>query len=308
MDSLNYHHLQLFWVVAKEGGVTRASKQLRLAHPTISAQIHALEESLGEPLFTRAGRRLVLTDVGRLVYRYAEDIFALGRELVDAVKGRPTGRPVILEVGIADSLSKLVVRRLLDPALHLPEAVRIVCREDRHDRLLGDLSTHSLDVILTDTALAPGGGVRAFHHLLGECDVSFFASAKLAQEVRPEFPGSLDGAPLLLPSGSALRSALDQWFDMKGIRPRVIAEFQESSLLEVFGQDGVGIFPSPSAVEEAVAKQYNVEVVGRTDEVRERFYAISGERRIKNPAVIAICEAARHDLLNEAAARRGRGR
>jgi LysR family transcriptional activator of nhaA len=301
VDTLNYHHLRLFWVVAKEGGVTRASRQLRLAHPTISAQIHALEESLGEPLFTRVGRRLVLTDVGRLAYRYAEDIFALGRELVDAVKGRPTGRPVILEVGIAAALSKLVVFRLLEPALHLPEAVRIVCREDRHDRLLADLSTHSLDVILTDTALVPGGGVRAFHHLLGECGVTFFASATLAQEVAPKFPASLDGAPLLLPSGSALRSALDQWFDMLGIRPRVIAEFEDSSLLKVFGQDGIGIFSSPSVVEAAVVKQYNVEVVGRTDEVRERFYAISGERRIKNPAVMAICQSARQELFGTAA-------
>ena len=297
MDTLNYHHLRLFWVVAKEGGVSRASKLLRLAHPTVSAQIHALEESLGEPLFTREGRRLVLTDVGRLVYRYADDIFALGRELVDAVKGRPTGRPVVLEVGIADALSKLVVRRLLEPALHLPEAVRIVCREDRHDRLLADLSTHSLDVVLTDTALVPGGGVRAYHQLLGECGVTFFARANLAQEIAPRFPSSLDGAPLLLPAGSALRSALDQWFDEKGVRPRVVAEFEDSSLLKVFGQDGIGIFPSPSVVEAAIAKQYNVEVVGRADEVRERFYAISGERRIKNPAVAAICEAARHELF-----------
>jgi LysR family transcriptional activator of nhaA len=300
MDTLNYHHLRLFWVVAKEGGVSRASKLLRLAHPTVSAQIHALEQSLGEQLFTREGRRLVLTDVGRLVYRYADDIFALGRELVDAVKGRPTGRPVILEVGIADALSKLVVRRLLEPALHLPEAVRLVCREDRHDRLLAALSTHSLDVVLTDTALVPGGGVRAYHHLLGECGVTFYASATLAREVTPGFPGSLDGAPLLLPAGSALRSALDQWFEEKGVRPRVIAEFEDSSLLNVFGQDGVGIFLSPSVVEAAVARQHNVEVVGRTDEVRERFYAISGERRIKNPAVVAIREAARHELFGTA--------
>jgi LysR family transcriptional regulator, transcriptional activator of nhaA len=297
LDALNYHHLRLFWVVAKEGGVSHAGKRLRLAHPTISAQIHALEEALGEPLFTRTGRRLVLTDVGRVVYRYAEDIFALGRELTDAVKGRPTGRPVLLEVGIADALSKLVVRRLLEPALHLPEAVRIVCREDRHDRLLADLSTHSLDVVLTDTALVPGAGVRAYQHALGECGVTFFADAKLAAEMKREFPRSFDGAPFLLPAASALRSALDQWFDTLGIRPRVVAEFEDSSLLEVFGRDGVGIFPTPSVVEAAVAKQYSVDVIGRTDEVQERFIAISGERRLKNPAVVAIFEAARHELF-----------
>lgn len=302
MESLNYHHLRLFWVVAKEGGVSRASKHLRLAHPTVSAQIHALEEALGEKLFARVGRRLVLTDVGDLVFRYADDIFALGKELVDAVKGRPTGRPVVLEVGIADALSKLVVRRILDPALHLPEAVRVVCREDRHDRLLAELAMHSLDVVLTDTPLVPGAGVRAYHHLLGECGVTFLAEAKLAKQYASGFPASLDGAPVLLPSGSALRSALDQWLDAQGLRPRVVAEFEDSSLLKVFGQDGVGIFPSPSVVEGAVARQYGVEVVGRTDEVRERFYVISGERRIKNPAIIAIRDAARVELFGASAA------
>lgn len=302
MESLNYHHLRLFWVVAKEGGVSRASKHLCLAHPTVSAQIHALEEALGEKLFARVGRRLVLTDVGDLVFRYADDIFALGKELVDAVKGRPTGRPVVLEVGIADALSKLVVRRILDPALHLPEAVRVVCREDRHDRLLAELAMHSLDVVLTDTPLVPGAGVRAYHHLLGECGVTFLAEAKLAKQYASGFPASLDGAPVLLPSESALRSALDQWLDAQGLRPRVVAEFEDSSLLKVFGQDGVGIFPSPSVVEGAVARQYGVEVVGRTDEVRERFYVISGERRIKNPAIIAIRDAARVELFGSSAA------
>jgi LysR family transcriptional regulator, transcriptional activator of nhaA len=298
MDALNYHHLRLFWVVAKEGGVSRASQQLRLAHPTVSAQIHALEEALGAPLFTRVGRRLVLTDVGRLVYRYADDIFALGRELVDAVNGKPTGRPVVLEVGICDALSKLVVRRLLEPALHLPEAVRMVCREDRHDRLLAELASHSLDVVLTDAALPPGSGVRAYHHILGECGVTFFATSELAGRHGRDFPSSLDGAPLLLPAGSALRTALDEWFDAKGVRVRVTAEFEDSSLLETFGQDGVGIFPSPSVVENAVARLHNVAVVGRTDDVRERFYAISGERRIRNAAVAAICGSARDELFN----------
>jgi len=297
VESLNYHHLQLFWVVAREGGVSRASEQLRLSHPTISAQIHALEEALGEKLFTRVGRRLVLTDVGRLVYRYAEDIFALGKELIAAVNGASTGRPIVVEVGISDALSKVVVRRILDPALHLPAAVRIVCKEDRHDRLLADLSTHALDVVLTDTQLAPGASVQAHQHLLGECGVTFFGDAKLARQYASGFPASLDGAPVLLPSGSALRRALDQWFDAKQLRPRVVAEFEDSSLLNVFGQDGVGLFPSPSVVDEAVARQCRVEVVGRTDEVRERFYAICGERKIENPAVVAIRDAARDSLF-----------
>lgn len=298
MEWLNYHHLLYFWTVAREGGIAQASTKLRLAPPTISGQIHALEESLGEKLFQRAGRRLVLTEMGRLVFRYAEEIFSLGRELMNTVKGRPTGRPQRLRVGILDVLPKLVVRRLLAPVHTMPTPVQLVCHEDRGERLLGELSSHGLDVVLADTPLAQGSGVRAFNHLLGECGTTFFAPKALADKVRRGFPKSLDGQPILLPMpGSQVRRALDQWMAARELTPRIVAECEDSALLQVLGQDGLGIFPAPTVIADEVKRQYQVESCGATDEVRERFYAVSVERRLKHPAVVAISEAARGDLF-----------
>ncbi len=298
MDQLNYHHLRYFWAVAREGGLVAAGKVLRLSHPTLSAQIHALEGQLGEKLFTRVGRKLVLTDLGRTVYRYADEIFSLGRELVDAVQDRSSGKPLRLDVGVADVVPKLVVRRLLQPALDLPDPVRLVVREASQERLLADLSQHALDVVIADAPVPSGSSVRAFNHLLGETGVSFFGTAPLARAHRRGFPGSLEGAPLLLPLESlTLRRALNQWFERHHLRPRVVAEFEDSALLKVFGGDGLGIFAAPTVIEREVAAQHGVEVLGRTEEVRERFYAISVERRLKHPAVVAISDAARHRLF-----------
>ncbi len=303
MEWLNYHHLLYFWTVAREGSLVAAGKALKLSHPTLSAQIRALESRLDEQLFTRAGRGLVLTEMCRVVYRYADEIFSLGREMLDTVNGRSGGRPLRLDVGVADVVPKLVVRRLLQPALGGPEPVRLVCHEGRYEKLLADLTLHTLDLVIADAPLPPGSGVRAFHHLLGETSVSFFATKPLAARHRRGFPGSLDGAPLLLPlEGSPLRRALNQWFERHGVAPRVVAEFEDSALLKVFGTDGVGIFPAPTVLEADVARQYGVQVVGRAPEVRERFYAISVERKLKNPAVVAISEAARHDLFAKAKA------
>lgn len=294
MEWLNYHHLLYFWVVAREGGLAPASRVLRLAHPTLSGQIRQLEANLGEQLFDRTGRRLVLTDVGKTVFGYADEIFSLGRELMDVVKSRPTGRPVRLAVGIADVLPKLVARHLLDPALKLEEPVRLVCYEDRYERLLASLAVHELDVILTDAPVAPGSNVRAYSRLLGECGLTFFAAPALRGQCRGKFPQCLKGAPFLLPTDTTvLRRSLEQWFESHDLRPRIVAEFEDSALLKVFGQDGVGVFAMPSIVEGQIAEQYGVEALGRTDEVKERFYAISGERRLKNPAVVAICESAK---------------
>lgn len=303
MEWLNYHHLLYFWTVAREGSLVAAGKALKLSHPTLSAQIRALEGRLDEKLFTRAGRGLVLTEMGRVVYRYADEIFSLGREMLDTVNGRSGGRPLRLDVGVADVVPKLVVRRLLQPALGGPEPVRLVCHEGRYEKLLADLTLHTLDLVIADAPLPAGSGVRAFHHLLGETGVSFFATKPLAARHRRGFPRSLDGAPLLLPlEGSPLRRSLNQWFDRHGVAPRVVAEFEDSALLKVFGTDGVGIFPAPTVLEADVARQYGVQVVGRAPEVRERFYAISVERKLKNPAVVAISEAARHDLFAKAKA------
>ena len=298
MEWLNYHHLLYFWVVACHGSVTRAAAELRLAQPTVSTQLRTLEEVLGEKLFARTGRRLVLTDVGRLVFRYADEIFGLGRELLETVKGRPTGQPMRLTVGIADAVPKLIAYRLLRPALTGAEPVRIICREDKPDRLLAQLAAHGLDLVLSDAPIGPTTKVRAFNHLLGECGVTFFAAPALARTCRRGFPRSLGGAPMLLPTdNTALRRSLDDWFESEDIRPRVASEFEDSALLMAFGQAGMGLFPAPSAIERQVRSQYGVVVVGRLDAVCERFYAISGERRLKHPAVVAISEAARQRVF-----------
>jgi LysR family transcriptional regulator, transcriptional activator of nhaA len=298
MDWLNYHHLLYFWTVAREGSVAKAAARLRLTHPTVSAQIRALERSLGEKLFRRAGRGLALTEMGGIVLRYADEIFALGRELVDAVKDRPTGRPMRLAIGIDEVVPKLVVRRLLEPAMRLPGPIHLVCHEAHGPELLARLAGHALDVVISDSPLGGGSRVKAYSHLLGECGVTWFATAAQAGALRRRFPRSLAGAPVLLPTdNTALRRSLDQWLDRLGVRPRVVAEFEDGALLMAFGQDGHGAFPAPSAIERAVVAQHAVRVVGRIDAVRERYYAISVERRVKHPAVAAICDAARANLF-----------
>jgi LysR family transcriptional activator of nhaA len=271
---------------------------LRLAQSTISAQVKALEESLGEQLFTRSGRRLELTEVGRIVFRYADEIFSLGRELQDTLQGRPAGRPLKLEVGIADVVPKLVVMRLLEPALSLPEQVQLVCREDKPDCLIAALASHNLDVVLSDAPVDPSVPIRAFSHLLGECGTCFFAIQKIAASCRRGFPKSLDDAPMLLPTeNTMLRRSLEQWFSSKGIRPRIVGEFEDSALLRVFGQIGAGVFPATAVLVEDIKKQHRVQLLGQVNEVRQRFYAISVERRIKHPAVLAISEQARQKIF-----------
>jgi LysR family transcriptional activator of nhaA len=297
MDRLNYQHLFYFWMVAREGGLVPAGKVLRLSHPTLSAQIRTLEDHLGEQLFSRSGRKLALTEVGRTVLRYADEIFSLGSELVDTVQDRATGKPLRLQVGAVDAVPKLLVRRLLEPALNLPQPVRLVCHEGSFDRLLGDLAQHALDVVIADAPVPPGSVVRAHHHLLGECAVSFFAAPPLARTHRADFPRSLDGAPFLLPTENLpLRRSLNQWFLRRGIRPRVVAELQDSALLKVFGEDGVGIFAAPAAVEQDLEARSGLELLGPAEGLSARYYAISVERRIEHPAVLAISRAA-HDQV-----------
>ncbi len=298
MEWLNYHHLLYFWVVAKEGTIAAACKRLNLAQPTISAQLRVLEKSLGQELFTRVGRNLALTDTGHVVYRYADEIFSLGRDLLDTVQGRPTSRPLRFNVGLADVLPKLVAYRLLEPALHLPEQVQLVCHEGSSPELLTRLAVCELDLVLSDSPIGPDVKVRAFNHLLGECGVSIFGTKDLAAEYRRRFPKSLDGAPFIIPTtNTALRRALEHWFDSEDIRPSVFGEFEDSALLKVFGQAGVGLFAAPTVIEEEVQRQYSVNVVGRLESVRERFYAISVEKKVKHPAVLAIADEARQKLF-----------
>ncbi|QDT98614.1 transcriptional activator NhaR [Gimesia aquarii] len=291
MDWLNYHHLYYFWLVAREGSIARAAKLLHLAHPTISKQLQQLESSFSEKLFDRAGRNLVLTEFGHTVFRYAEEIFSVGRELQDAVRKKSGSRPARFEVGIVEVLAKLVAHRLLEPAFQLEEDVHIVCRQGKHDELLAELAVHRLDLMFSDAPVSPTASVKAFNHLLGESGLSFFATSQLASKFCGNFPNSLNAAPLLLPEDkTAVRRNLEQWFYTEGLRPRIVGEFEDTALMKVFGQDGVGIFPAPTMIEKEICHQHKVRVVGRTDAVCERYYAISVERRIKHPAVLAICE------------------
>jgi LysR family transcriptional activator of nhaA len=298
VEWLNYHHLLYFWTAVREGSISKAAEKLRLAQPTISAQIRQLEGSLGERLFQRQGRTLVPTDAGRLVYRYADEIFSIGRELLETLRGRPAGRPLQLTVGVANAVPKLVVYRLLRPALHGPDAVHLMCREDSTERLVAELATHSLDVVITDTPAPEHVRVKAFNHLLGESETSFFAPAALASRLRRRFPASLQDAPALLPApNTALRRGIDEWCAKLDLQLRVIGEFEDSALMKVFGQAAPALFPAPAAIERDICRFYGVRLVGRTNGVKERYYAISVERRLKHPGVLAITTTAREDVF-----------
>jgi len=298
MDWLNYHHLLYFWTVVREGTIAAAAQRLQLAQPTISTQLRALETALGVSLFTRDRRKLELTETGLVVYRYADDIFVLGNELLDTVKGRPTGHPIRFRVGVADVVPKLVAHRLLTPALGLDEPVRLICNEGKPEQLLARLVVHEVDVVLSDAPIGPSTHIKGFNHLLGECGVTVFATGPVAARYRIGFPQSLNGAPWLLPTeNTSLRRALDQWFAATGIRPLIMGEFEDSALKKVFGQEGMGLFVAPEVIADEVCQQYTVEQVGLIPEVREQYYAISVERKVSHPAVVAIAQAARDKLF-----------
>ena len=289
---LNLRHLYHFWIVAKEGSVTRAAERQGLAIQTISAQLSLLEKSVGRALLAPKGRRLVLTDAGRVALGYAEQIFALAEQMQDALALAGTVQTMRLTVGISDSLPKLIASRVLDAALQLPHQVKLVCFEDRFEALLGALSLHKLDVVLTDRPVPPGTNLKVFSHLLGESELTFFGIPVLAKQFRAEFPKSLRNAPVLLPTrNNALRGRIDQWFDLLGVRPNVVGEFDDNALLNTFGGSGLGLFPAPSVLATDVHVQFGAEPVGAITQVREQFYAVSSERKIKHPAIDAILSA-----------------
>ncbi len=299
MEWLNYHHLFYFWMAVREGGIQPAARALRLTHPTVSAQIKQLEESLGQPLFDRTGRRLKLTEMGKTAHQYAEEIFSLGQEFLDVAKGRSVSRNPSFVVGITDVMPKLVVRELLEPALQLEEPVRLVCQHDRHDRLIAELALHNVDVVLADAPVPPSSGIRAFNHQLGRCGLTFFATPSLKKTLSGRFPQCLHGQPFLSPVGTTtLGRNLRLWFDEQGLSPQVVAEFEDSALMKAFGEDGIGIFCTPSIIKKSVKKQYGVVVVGETSTPEEHFYAISMERRVRNAAVEAVCRSAREHLFD----------
>lgn len=298
MEWLNYHHLHYFWMTAREGGVSRASEKLHLSQPTISAQIKQLEGVLGVRLFSRQGRSLVLTDTGRMVYRYAEEIFGVGRELLDAVRAGQPGRATPLTVGVSNAVPKLVACRLLRPLMRASSPVRLVCREQNTEQLLTHLATHALDVVLADTPAPPHVRVRVFNHVLGESETAFFAPPPLAARLKRRFPQSLHDAPMVAPTtNTAVRRDLDHWFDQIGVRPSILGEFEDPALMKAFGAESGAVFAAPFAIARDVCRVYAVRLVGRTDSVKERYYAISAERRLTHPGVLAITNAARDELF-----------
>lgn len=294
----NYRQLHYFWAVAKAGGVTRASERLHLTPQTISGQLTLFEEVLGEKLFKRAGRSFELTETGRVVLSYADEIFSLGQELEEVLHHRPSGRPLQFSVGVTDSVPKALAYLLLEPAMQEAQPPRIICREGKVTDLLTELAVHRLDIVIADSPMPRSIDVRGFSHLLGECGLTFFATKELAQQHAGPFPHCLDGAPLLLPGEDvAVRSRLTRWLSDKRIRPRITGEFDDSALMKAFGQAGAGIFTAPSAIAEQVMRQFEVVSIGSTEEVIEQFYAISVERKLTHPAVVAISRAARQELF-----------
>lgn len=297
MYSLNHQHLRYFWAISRHGNLTRASAELHLTPQTISSQIRDLENGLGVELFSREGRRLVLTDIGRVVYRYADEIFSIGQKLQDTVRGLPS-KSLRLVVGVADVVPKLIAHRLIAPATQMADSVRIICREDKTDKLLIELVSLNLDIVLSDSPVPPAVKIPAYDHLMGESGVVFMGVEGLARICRKGFPASINDVPILLPTkNTVLRHDLERWFDRQKIRPMVVGEFEDSALLKTFGQAGAGIFAVSSMIQDEVERQYGVEAIGMAEGVIERFYAISLERKMSHPAVVTICKAARLNMV-----------
>jgi LysR family transcriptional activator of nhaA len=293
---LNFRHLYYFWVVAKEGGITRAAERLSLAVQTVSSQLTLLEQSLGKTLFSQQGRRLVLTEAGRVAMNYADQIFLLGIQMQEAVNEADSGR-IRLAVGISDSLPKLSAYRMLEEAMHIDKKVRLVCYEDQFEALLADLALHKLDVVLTDREVQPGSALKVFSHQLFESEMLVVGAPELAERYGQAFPGNLNGAPFLLPTrNNALRGKIDEWFVHASVKPDVVGEFEDNALLNTFGRRGHGLFFAPAALANDIREQFGALQVGAVPGVREQFYVISNERKIKHPAVEAILAAAQKGM------------
>jgi LysR family transcriptional activator of nhaA len=298
LEWLNYHHLLYFWTVAREGSIARAAEKLSLAPPTISNQLRTLEENLGYKLFVRRGRGLRLTDMGRRVLGYADEIFALGHDLMTAVRQGPTDRPLRFNVGVTDAVPKLVARELLKPVLNGQHSIHAVIREGKLGPLVSELAAHRLDLVLSDHRYSAPSTIRIFHHRLGECGVTFFAAPPLAERLAENFPDSLDGAPALLPTdNTALRGSLAAWFAARDLRPVPLAEFEDMALLKELGGEGHGFFALPSVAVEDVVRTHRVRIIGEAPDCRESFFALTAERKLKHPALVEIARVAWDDLF-----------
>lgn len=299
-DAMNYKHLHYFWMVAHEGSITKASEKLHITPQTISGQLSLLEERIGNALFDKVGRGLQLTETGRLVLCYADEIFELGRELNDVLRGAPAVGPSEFIVGAASALPKTIVYKIIEPALHLPHDISLTSREGPVEAMLADLAIHKVDMVLSDTPVTNAISVKAYNHLLGESELSCFAAPRLAKTYQKNFPQSLNNAPVLLPTPQyAIRQLIDGWLQQHSIHPIICGQFDDSALMKSFGQTGMGIFFMSSTIEEEICSNFNVRVVGRIDEVTQKYYAISAERKVKHPAVAAICDSARTALFGD---------
>ena len=298
MTTLNYKHLHYFWMVAKSGSIANACKKLHVTPQTISGQLSLFEEVIGEQLFNRVGRRLILTDRGQVVMGYAEEIFSKGQELEDILRQKKPGRQLQFRVGVSDAVPKAVAYRLIEPALRAQESLRITCREGKVSSLLGELAVHRLDIVIADSPMMPSLDVHAFNHLLGECGVTFFARPELAAKYPGNFPDRLDNSPILVPGDDvASRPQLMRWFEDQHVKPKIVGEFDDSALMKAFGQAGVGFFAAPSSIAKQVELECGVVSIGETSAITEKFYAISVERKLTHPAVLAISEAAKQELF-----------
>ncbi len=307
MASLNFKHLRYFWVVAKSGSIARASEQLHVTPQSISVQLRDLEQSLGAELLRRSGRGLEVTETGRRILSYAEEIFSLGNELMDVARDQTADKRLPFVIGIADSVPKSVAYRIIEPALRLDEPLRLICREGRLTTLLAELSVHRLDIVVADRPMPTDLNVRGYSHLLGSSDITVFGAPGLARSLPGKFPAILNDAPFLMPGeGVAVRQKLIQWFEESDLHPRVVGEFDDSALLKSFGQAGAGLFVAPTAIASYVSTQYGAQPLGRIETVVEQFYAITTERRLKHPATVAMNQAAQQDLF--AAARKETGK
>lgn len=298
---MNYKHLLYFWVTAKAGGIMRAGEQLHTTPQTLSGQIKLLEEWFGRKLFKKTGRQLELTEDGRLALGYADQIFTLGAELEAAVRttARSGGQATLdFKVGVADSVTKSIAYRLLEPALSIAEPVRLICSEGKFADLLAQLALNRLDLVIADEPMSRRLSVRAFNHPLGGTSMGFFCTPALKAQLQGAFPQCLNGQPLLIQGTQAsVRQQLEGWLTRHGIQPHIVGEFDDGALMTAFGREGRGIFMAPSAVQAATMQQFGVELIGQTDELREEFYAVSVEKRISHPCVVAITEAARATLF-----------
>ena len=293
VEFLNYHHLRYFWTVAREGGLTKAAAKLHVSQPTISAQIQALEGVLGEKLFRRAGRNLALTDAGQQVLSYAEEIFSLGEDLLNAVKQRPTSRPLRLNLGVADSLPKLIIYHIIEPVFRISQPVQISCWETSVSDMLIELASYRLDLVLADEPASSGVMTNVFNHSLGDSGVTFCATPALAKKLRRGFPKSLNGAPALLPmQDSGLRRSLEKWFHSVGVRPRLVGEFYDPALVNVLALHGLGFMCVPTVVAKEIFTRFDLRAIGRSEECRQQFYAITAERKLNHPAVVVITSKA----------------